>query len=115
MLRHRTQPGGRRGMDGVVNPIDIAGRRVGPGRRCFVIAEAGVNHNGSVEIARRLIDIAAEARADAVKFQTFDAERLATAHAPKSEYQTAATDAGESQLEMLRRLELSPEVTATLV
>ncbi|MCP4593563.1 MAG: hypothetical protein GY842_22730, partial [bacterium] len=79
-----------------------------PGR-CFVIAEAGVNHNGSVETAGRLIDAAREAGADAVKFQTFAAERLVTSSAGKAAYQQATTPPAESQLEMLRRLELSPD------
>lgn len=89
--------------------IEVAGRRIGPGHPCFVIAEAGVNHNGDIGVAHRLIDVAAEAGADAVKFQTFAADRLATADAPKAEYQKATTGADESQLEMLRRLELKPE------
>ena len=73
----------------------------------FVIAEAGVNHNGSLDLARELVDVAAEAGADAVKFQTFSAERLVDRHAPKAAYQVRRTGGGESQLEMLRRLELS--------
>jgi len=88
--------------------IDFAGRLVGPGHPCFVIAEAGVNHNGDPELARRLVDVAAEAGADAVKFQTFHAKRLVSPTAPKAAYQRQTTDASESQLEMLRRLELSP-------
>lgn len=87
--------------------IDIAGRKIGPGWPCFIIAEAGVNHNGDVELAKRMIDVGAGA--DAVKFQTFKADRLATAYAPKAEYQKRTTESGESQLEMLRRLELSPD------
>ena len=89
--------------------IEVAGRRIGSGYPVFIIAEAGVNHNGDVELAKRLVDVAAEAGTDAVKFQTFKAERLVSATAPKAEYQLQTTDAGESQLEMLRRLELSPE------
>jgi len=71
-----------------------------------IIAEAGVNHNGDPALALRLIDVAAEAGADCVKFQTFRADKLAAESAPKAAYQTAATPAGESQLAMLRRLEL---------
>ena len=73
----------------------------------LVIAEAGVNHNGDLNLARQLIDVAADAGADLVKFQTFSADRLATRGAQKAAYQAAATDAGESQHAMLQRLELS--------
>lgn len=73
----------------------------------FIIAEAGVNHNGSLELARQLIDRAADAGADAVKFQTFRAEQLVVQHAPKAEYQTRTTNATESQFEMIRKLELT--------
>ena len=74
--------------------------------KCYVIAEAGVNHNGDLLIARDLVDRAAEAGADAVKFQTFDAKKLASSKAPKAGYQKQTTDAGESQQDMLRKLEL---------
>ena len=73
----------------------------------FIIAEAGVNHNGSLEIAKKLVDIAAESGADAIKFQTFKAEKVATGKAIKAEYQIRNTGSGESQFEMLKRLELS--------
>lgn len=75
----------------------------------YIIAEAGVNHNGELDLARQLVDCAAEAGADAVKFQTFDAMKLATRAAPKANYQQRTTDAAESQLEMLRKLELPRE------
>src|SRR3990170_362087 len=73
----------------------------------FIIAEAGVNHNGSLDMAKRLIDVAAEAGADAVKFQTFRAEQVVSRHAPKAEYQSRTTDQTESQLDMLRKFELT--------
>lgn len=87
--------------------IHLAGRTVGPAQPCFVIAEAGVNHNGDLALALELVEIAARAGADAVKFQTFDAARLVTSDAPKAEYQAKTTGTDESQYEMLRRLELS--------
>jgi N,N'-diacetyllegionaminate synthase len=87
--------------------ITIDGRAIGAGAPVFVIAEAGVNHNGDPALAHRLVEVAAVAGADAVKFQTFRTEALVSRHAPKAPYQVETTGAGESQLEMLRRLELS--------
>lgn len=75
--------------------------------RLFIIAEAGVNHNGDLNLAKELIDVAADAGADAVKFQTFRAEKLVSRDAPKAEYQTRTTDQDESQFEMIRKLELT--------
>jgi len=86
--------------------FSLNGRRVGGGAPCFVIAEAGVNHNGDLDLARQLIDEAVAAGADAVKFQTFKAERLVTPMAPKAAYQSANDPTQESQFEMLRRLQL---------
>lgn len=74
--------------------------------RTFIIAEAGVNHNGSIDVAKRLIDIASEAGADAVKFQTFKAERMVSRYAEKAAYQKVTTGVRESQLDMIKKLEL---------
>lgn len=76
-------------------------------RPVFIIAEAGVNHNGDLDRARKLVDIARDAGADAVKFQSFHAEQLTGRTAPKAAYQIGTTGGEESQLEMLRRLELT--------
>jgi N,N'-diacetyllegionaminate synthase len=73
----------------------------------IIIAEAGVNHNGSIELAKKLIDVAAEAGANYVKFQTFKANKLASRSAKKADYQQKNTGAVESQLQMLEKLELS--------
>ncbi len=74
----------------------------------FIIAEAGVNHNGSISIAKRLIDIAAKAGADAVKFQTFKTENLVTKKAKKANYQKKNSNKYQSQFHMLKKLELTP-------
>ncbi len=75
--------------------------------KTLIIAEAGVNHNGSIELAKQLIDVAVSAGADYVKFQTFKAEKIASKSASKASYQQRSTSAAESQLDMLKKLELS--------
>jgi N-acetylneuraminate synthase len=94
--------------------VNISNKVIGPGQPVFVIAEAGVNHNGDLKLARALIDVAVEAGADAVKFQTFQADRLVIPEAPKAEYQLRTTGDSESQFEMLRRLELSADAQCEL-
>jgi len=86
--------------------ISIGKREVGKGKPCLIIGEAGVNHNGNFELARELVDVAIDAGCDAVKFQTFKAEKVCSPVAPKATYQQQTTDAEESQLEMGRKLEL---------
>jgi len=94
--------------------ISIGKCVIGPGEPVFIIAEAGVNHSGSLEMAKRLVDAAVEAGADAVKFQTFNAKKVVSSHAPKAAYQKSTTDPVESQLEMMRRLELPYEAFRAL-
>lgn len=84
-------------------------------RRVYIVAEAGVNHDGSVDDAVRLVDAAAAAGADCVKFQTFRAEALASVRAEKAAYQQRLSDPGESQRQMLKRLELPAEAHRLLI
>ena len=98
-----------------MKPVAVAGHKIGAGAPCFVIAEAGVNHNGRLDLAFKLVDAAVAARADAVKFQTFKAERLVTRAAPKADYQKAATRTNESQFDMLKKLELSEQAHRKLL
>ena len=81
----------------------------------LIIAEAGVNHNGKIHIAKQLIDAAADAGADMVKFQTFVADRLVTKNASKAAYQKKSTDTEESHYEMIRNLELTREMHEELI
>jgi len=90
----------------MISPISFGTRLVGQGYPVFVIAEAGVNHNGDREMALELVRAAHECGADAVKFQTFKAEDIVTMNAPKAAYQLEVTDGAESQIEMLRKIEL---------
>ena len=83
--------------------------------KIFIIAEAGVNHNGDIQTAKELIDVAAAAEADAVKFQTFKADTLVCRQAPKAAYQMETTSAEESQFDILKKLELTPDMHRELI
>ncbi len=78
-------------------------------RKVIIIAEAGVNHNGNIDIARKLIDAAADAEADIVKFQTFKADKIASSKAKKADYQMAnLNDGDDTQIAMLKKLNIDP-------
>lgn len=94
--------------------ISVAGRSISSSSPVFIIAEAGVNHGGDMKLAFKLIDIAAEAGADAVKFQAFRTENLILNNVEKAAYQKNTTSAAESQFEMLKKLELSRKQYAEL-
>lgn len=98
-----------------VSEISIGPRFVGSGHPCLVIAEVGVNHNGDLARARKLVIEARRAGADCVKFQTFSTERVASRGAPKAAYQLRTTDPGEGQSEMLRKLEMPASWHAELM
>jgi len=83
--------------------------------KVFIIAEAGVNHNGDIELAKKLIDAAADAKVDAVKFQTFNADNLVSKNAEKADYQLKTTKNHESQYEMLKNLELDDKAHHILI
>ncbi|MFH0709175.1 MAG: N-acetylneuraminate synthase [Pseudomonadota bacterium] len=83
--------------------------------KVFIIAEAGVNHNGSIELAKKLIDVASISGADAVKFQTFKAEKLVSKNAQKADYQKQTTDSNESQFDMIKKLELDLDTHKELI
>ncbi|MCX5811400.1 MAG: N-acetylneuraminate synthase [Proteobacteria bacterium] len=84
-------------------------------QKTFIIAEAGVNHNGDIKTAKKMIDAAVKAGADAVKFQTFIPENIVSREAPKAEYQKNTTDKRESQLEMLKKLTLDADAHKELI
>jgi N-acetylneuraminate synthase len=94
--------------------IRIGERIIGMGQPCYIIAEAGVNHNGDLRIAKKLVKAAANAGADAVKFQTFSADSIAARTAEKAAYQKRTSDKSESQYKMLKRLELPEEAFVIL-
>jgi len=83
--------------------------------RTFIIAEAGVNHNGNIETAKQIIDVAVEAGVDAVKFQTFKAKNIVCESAPKANYQKQSASLKESQFEMLKKLELDADAHNELI
>lgn len=101
----RSRPGTR---------VTFANAAIGPGEKCFVIAEAGVNHNGDPQLAHRLVDAALASGADAVKFQVFDPAALASDTAPKAEYQIVTTGKEQSQRDMLSALTLPHPVLREL-
>ncbi len=93
------------------------GRNIGANSPCFLVAEAGVNHNGNLDMALKLVDIAAEAGADAVKFQTFKAEHIITRSAPKAQYhvETTGGDSAQSWFDLLKSQELTPDMHRALI
>mgnify|MGYP001433469042 CR=1 FL=1 len=99
----------------MIKEVEVAGRRIGPGHPCFIIAEAGVNHNGCLATAKLMVDAASEAGADYIKFQTFNAESLVTSTAEKANYQKRPGQPDQSQYEMLKQLELDRSSQEALV
>lgn len=93
-----------------VSPVKIGDRLVGPGLPCFIIAEAGVNHDGSLEKAKRLVDVAVAARADCVKFQSFKTDKLLLPSLEKCDYQRVGDGTEGSYADMIRRLEISEQM-----
>jgi N-acetylneuraminate synthase/N,N'-diacetyllegionaminate synthase len=89
--------------------IKIGNRYVGEDEPVFIIAEAGVNHNGNLAMAKKLVDAAKDAGADAIKFQVFKAERLASKYAEKPEYQKESGESNNSQYDLLKKLELKDQ------
>ena len=95
--------------------ISISSKKISENNRTFIIAEAGVNHNGSMETAKKMVDVAVEAGVDAVKFQTFKADKLILNNIEKAPYQKKTTNVSENQYEMLKRLEVTKEQNKELM
>ncbi len=93
----------------MITTVRLGQRAIGRGYPCFIIAEAGVNHNGNLGKAMQMIDAAVQAGADAVKFQTFQTDAIVTRSAPKADYQLKHSPRLESHYDMLKRLELSAQ------
>ena len=95
--------------------VEISGRKIGRNNKCFVIAEAGVNFNGDLDMALKLVDVASESGADVVKFQTFNSDRVVTGDAPKAEYAVETTGNQQSHLDMMRSLEFTPDMHEPII
>lgn len=95
--------------------LKIGSKTIGPGQPVFIIAEAGVNHNGRLDLALKLVDAATEADADAVKFQTFKAEQVVMESGKMADYQIKNTGKKESQIEMLKKLELKEKFYKSII
>lgn len=94
--------------------VTLGKKIVGSDSPCYIIAEAGINHNGEIRLAKKLVKASAKAGADAVKFQTFSTASIASKNARKAPYQKKTSNAAETQYEMLKRLELSRDAFCTL-
>jgi len=95
--------------------IQIEDRIISPSSSVFIIAEAGVNHNGDVNIAKQLVDVAVQAKADAVKFQAFKVKNIILKNVEKAPYQQRDANVDETQYEMLKKLELSKEQNREII
>lgn len=95
--------------------LQIENRIISEQEKTFIIAEAGVNHNGDMSLAKEMIDVASESGVDAIKFQTFKAEKLILKNIEKAPYQKVTTNSNESQYDMLKRLEVTKEQTKELM